>query len=250
MHVFMGANGRLAASCRSQRRSIWHAACDTNAPDATASGEVLSRVMECPTAARTAYQFSYVRGLLVKFQNSVDIPLPVEQAWKVLLDVPGIVPCLPGAELVEVESDTSFKGKVAVRLGPVALVFSGRAVIDSIDDATHSASIRAQGIDTKGRGGANAVMNFKLLPVDGGSSIHVETDLNLNGFVAQYGRGAGVVREVAAQLMTQFADALKAQLALDAAATERQFNGSTPARPISGVSLLARSLWSAATKRE
>ena len=81
----------------------------------------------------------------MKFDNSIDIPLPVGEAWKLLLDVPRIAPCMPGAELTEVESPTSFKGKVTVRLGPVGLAFAGRAKIEDVDHAAHRARIKAQG---------------------------------------------------------------------------------------------------------
>ena len=79
----------------------------------------------------------------MKFDNAFELPLPVERAWALLLDVPRIAPCMPGAELVEVTDDRSYKGKVAVRLGPVALIFAGRAVIEQIDDLAHKARIKA-----------------------------------------------------------------------------------------------------------
>jgi carbon monoxide dehydrogenase subunit G len=195
----------------------------------------------------------------MKFDNSVEIPLPVDEAWKVLLDVPRIAPCLPGAELTEIEGDNRFKGKVSVKLGPVALAFTGRATIEGIDNAAHRARIKAQGLDSKGRGGANAVVDFELQPSPQGCSVLVHTDLTLNGAVAQYGRGAGLIREVAANLMDQFAEALKAKLmaegALGAPAQAAPAGGAQPAaasvapaapaaaKPISGMSLFFRVLW-------
>ena len=148
----------------------------------------------------------------MKFDNSFELPLPPARAWTLLLDVPRIAPCMPGAELTEVESDRSFKGKVSVRLGPVALAFAGRAVIEGLDNDSHTARIRAQGLDSKGRGGASAVVDFRLEPVAGGSKVIIGTDLTLTGSVAQYGRGAGVIREVASQLTLQFAQALRREL--------------------------------------
>jgi len=148
----------------------------------------------------------------MKFDNAFELPLPPDRAWGALLDVPRIAPCMPGAELVEVESERSFKGKVSVRLGPVALTFAGRATIEEIDNDNHTARIKAQGLDAKGRGGANAVVDFRLLPSEAGSRVEISTDLMLSGAVAQYGRGAGVIREVAAQLTDEFSKNLRHDL--------------------------------------
>lgn len=184
----------------------------------------------------------------MKFENTFELPLPPDRAWALLLDVPRIVSCMPGAELVEVENDRSFKGKVSVRLGPVALVFNGRAVIESIDNENHTARIKAQGLDAKGRGGASAVVDFKLLPVPQGSNVVISTDLTLSGSVAQYGRGAGVIREVAAELTSEFSKALRRQLSAEmpvagvtAASAPERLQGQAP-RSISGFSLLFRVL--------
>ena len=189
----------------------------------------------------------------MQFDESVEIPLPVNEAWKLLLDIPQIAPCLPGAELTGIENDTTFKGKVSVRLGPVALAFSGLATIEEIDATNHRARIKAQGIDSKGRGGANAVIGFALLPSASGTTVSVHTDLTLSGSVAQYGRATGLIREVAAQLTNQFADALKAKLTSEGQLYESDAEADVSAsaqhvKPISGMSLLARSLWNASRR--
>ena len=122
------------------------------------------------------------------FDNSFEVPLPPDQAWKTLMDIERIAPCMPGAELTEIVDDKTFKGKVSVRLGPVALTFQGTATFEDIDDAVHTATVKAQGADAKGRGGANANVGFHLEPSDAGSSVKIHTDLQLSGSVAQYGR--------------------------------------------------------------
>jgi hypothetical protein len=154
----------------------------------------------------------------MEFDNSFEVPLPVDEAWKVLMDIRRIAPCLPGAELTEVVDDRTYKGKVGVRLGPVSLAFAGTVRFDEIDDANHGARIAAQGSDTKGRGAANATATFHLEPVSGGSRVLVHTNLTLSGAVAQYGRGVGIIQMTAAQIITQFAANLKAQLGPAAAA--------------------------------
>jgi uncharacterized protein len=206
----------------------------------------------------------------MEFDNSFDVPLPPERAWALLMDIPRIAPCMPGAELSEVVDAQNYKGKIAVRLGPVALAFAGRVKIDAIDDANRSARVTAQGSDAKGRGAANATATFHIEPAGDGSRVLIHTDLMLSGAVAQYGRGVGMIQATAAQIIGQFAGNLRAQLAREvpsaaaptpsaaaasaaAAAPPRQpQHGAQPpvppptppaARPISGLSLLARVIW-------
>jgi carbon monoxide dehydrogenase subunit G len=187
----------------------------------------------------------------VEFDNSFEVPLPPAEAWPVLMDIKRIAPCMPGAELTEVVDDQTYKGKIGVRLGPVALTFAGTVRFEEIDNANHRARVKAQGTDAKGRGGANATAAFRLEPVASGSKVLVHTDLALSGAVAQYGRGVGMIQATAAQIINQFAGNLKAQLAATpvAAAPEAVSSASpTPsaaAKPISGFSLMAKVLWNA-----
>ena len=206
----------------------------------------------------------------MEFDNAFEVPLPVDDAWKVLMDIRRIAPCLPGAELTEVVDDRTYKGKVGVRLGPVSLAFAGTVKFEEIDDANHRAKVAAQGSDAKGRGAANATATFHLEPVTGGSKVLVHTNLTLSGAVAQYGRGVGIIQMTAAQIITQFANNLKAQLAQEDAAIAAapsltdapsislasmppapaaQLTVSAPqpappaAKPISGFALMANVLW-------
>jgi uncharacterized protein len=164
----------------------------------------------------------------MEFDNSFEVPLPVDQAWKLLMDIRRIAPCLPGAELTEVVDDRTYKGKVGVRLGPVSLAFAGTVKFDEIDDAAHRAKISAQGSDAKGRGGANATATFHLEPVPAGAKVLVHTNLTLSGAVAQYGRGVGIIQVTAAQIITQFANNLKAQFAPAVAAPATQAAAASP----------------------
>jgi carbon monoxide dehydrogenase subunit G len=158
----------------------------------------------------------------MEFDNSFEVPLPVDETWKLLMDIRRIAPCLPGAELTEVVDDRTYKGKVGVRLGPVSLAFAGTVKFDEIDDAAHRAKISAHGSDAKGRGAANATATFHLEPVAAGSKVLVHTNLTLSGAVAQYGRGVGIIQVTAAQIITQFANNLKAQFAPAVAAPATQ----------------------------
>lgn len=178
----------------------------------------------------------------MEIKNSFDVALPPDQAWKILMDIPRIVPCMPGAELVEMVDDRTFKGKVAVKLGPIALVFNGKAEFEQIDDVAHTARAKAQGTDTKGRGGASAVVTFHLIPIAVGSRVDVVTDVALSGSVAQYGRGTGVIQSVASQLIAQFASSLNALLAQNPPSAQTNSApppvAPAPAKPISAFGLM------------
>ena len=206
----------------------------------------------------------------MEFDNSFEVPLPVGDAWNVLMDIRRIAPCMPGAELTDVVDQHTYKGRIGVRLGPVALTFAGTVKFEEIDDANRTARVAAQGSDSKGRGAANAVASFHLEPVGDGTKVLVHTNLSLSGAVAQYGRGVGIIQMTAAQIITQFANNLKAQLAREgagaaslpppadaqplssAAASPAPAPQSTApeqppappaAKPISGFALMAKVLW-------
>jgi uncharacterized protein len=155
----------------------------------------------------------------MEFDNSFDVPLPAEDAWKVLMDIRRIAPCMPGAELTDMVDERTYKGRIGVRLGPVALSFAGTVKFEEIDDANRTARVAAQGSDSKGRGGANAVASFHLEQTGDGTKVLVHTNLTLSGAVAQYGRGVGIIQITAAQIITQFANNLKAQLAKEGGPT-------------------------------
>lgn len=173
----------------------------------------------------------------VKINNAFDVSLPPARAWEVLMDVERIVPCVPGAELLEVIDERTYKGKVSVKLGPVALSFNGRVAFDEINDEDHSATLRAQGQDDKGRGGANATVDFRVTGNGAGSRVEIDTDLMLSGTVAQYGRAQGVIAQVADEIVSQFADCLAERLDRDANQTMAGEPASA-AQPLSAFALI------------
>lgn len=140
----------------------------------------------------------------MRFDNSFFVAAPPERAWALLLDVPKIAPCLPGARLTEVVAADRYKGEAAVKLGPVQLQFGGEAQL-AVDAVARSARVTAKGADRKGRGNAAAIVNFALLPEGNGTRVNVDTELTLTGSVAQYGRASGLVKEIANGLIGQFA---------------------------------------------
>jgi uncharacterized protein len=149
----------------------------------------------------------------MEITNSLEVPVSPDEAWVILLDIPRIMPCVPGAALIEVLDDKTYKGKVTVRLGPVSLSFVGTARFDELDPAAKRARVLAKGSDSKGRGGADATVLLQLYPSETGTRVEVQTNVALSGSVAQYGRGTGIIQSVATQLTNQFAQNLKAMLA-------------------------------------
>jgi uncharacterized protein len=171
----------------------------------------------------------------MEFDNSFDVPLLPAQTWALLMDIPRIAPCMPGAELTEIVDPQNYKGKISVRLGPVALTFAGRVEFESIDNANHSARVKAQGNDAKGRGAANAAATFRIESAASGSKVLIHTDLMLSGAVAQYGRGVGMIQATAAQIIGQFATNLRTQLAQQPPVSSPPLSPELPASPQAAV---------------
>lgn len=149
----------------------------------------------------------------MEFENDFSVPVPIDQAWSVLMDVERIAPCLPGAELTEVLGPDCYRGLVNIRLGPMAFSFAGTARIEDRNDRDYSARVVASGNDSKGRGGARSVVHFALEPAGEETRVMVRTDMQLSGSVAQFGRGAGIINDVAAKLIAEFEQNLRMELA-------------------------------------
>jgi uncharacterized protein len=180
----------------------------------------------------------------MKLQNTFDVPLPPADAWRVLLDIERVAPCLPGAELIEALPGNAYKGKVGVRLGPVAVSFVGTARFEEIDEGARRVRVRAGGTEEKGRGGAQALVEFALTETAPRlTHVAIVTDLTLNGAVAQYGRGAAMIEDVAQQMVRRFAETLKVQIEGSEAARAAAL--SEARKPVSGLALVFGALWRA-----
>jgi hypothetical protein len=135
------------------------------------------------------------------------------RVWEVLTDIPGIAPCMPGAELHEVVDD-EYRGVVKVKVGPITAQYRGAAQFVDRDDDAHRAVLRAEGRETRGQGNAKATITTRLDPDGDGTRVSVTTDLMITGRVAQFGRG--VLADVSAKLLDQFVVCLEQKLAGDA----------------------------------
>ena len=142
--------------------------------------------------------------------NEFTVNRPIDEAWPVICDLERIAPCLPGAQLQEIEGD-EYRGIVKVKLGAVATQFKGAASFTSRDDTNYTASLHAEGRDTGGRGNAAAEITARAEALSPTSTrIEVIADLHITGKVAQFGRG--ILGDVSKKLMTQFATNLNAML--------------------------------------
>lgn len=148
----------------------------------------------------------------MQIENGFVVPLELEKAWTTLLDVPSIADCMPGAKLLEAQNDDTYKGEIQVKLGPVLMSFRGTAQIAEYDAARHTAKVKAQGRDTKGRGNASAMVTFALEDAGDATRVSLTTDLNLSGSVAQYGRSSGLIKDLADRLIGEFASNLEKKL--------------------------------------
>ena len=138
--------------------------------------------------------------MLIK--NEFEVAEPVEKVWQFFDNIPQVAACLPGAELTEDLGDDKYKGKVAVRMGPVRLQFAGTADITERDEAAKRVVVHASGADEKGRGQASMVVTATLTRASRGTKVGVTQDLQLSGAAAQYGRG--MIGDVTAVLMRDF----------------------------------------------
>lgn len=169
----------------------------------------------------------------MELNNEFQVGVPVERAWAVLTDVERIAPCLPGAQLQEIEGE-EFRGIVKVRVGPITAQYKGVARFLEQDRAGGRMVLRAEGRDTRGQGNANATITATLTSVGGGTRVAVVTDLTVTGKVAQFGRG--VLADVSAKLLDQFVACLEADvLGADAAASSSNGSGAAPAIESSAV---------------
>jgi carbon monoxide dehydrogenase subunit G len=141
----------------------------------------------------------------VHLEHSFSVPVGIDEAWKVLLDIERIAPCMPGAALDSVDGD-EFTGTVKVKLGPINLTYKGHASFVEKDEAARRAVIDARGRDARGNGTAAAKVTATLAEAGGTTNVQVSTELEITGKPAQFGRG--VMEDVGNKLIGQFAKAL------------------------------------------
>jgi uncharacterized protein len=160
--------------------------------------------------------------------NEFIVNRPIEEAWAIITDVERIAPCLPGAELQEIEGEV-YRGLVKVKVGPISASLKGQAIFLERDDVNHRAVLKGDGRDAS-KGNASAIITATLEQQTPTSSIcKVHTDLTMTGKVAQFGRGA--LADVSTKLMVQFSQNLDEMLANDANSAPAEATAAAPQAP-------------------
>jgi carbon monoxide dehydrogenase subunit G len=155
-------------------------------------------------------------------QSSFRTEAPIDVVWRVLTNIEVAAPCFPGAQLGEKQEDGTYKGSFNIKLGPMSFLFAGKFGFVSLDPQTHHAKINASGSDTKGRGGAQALVDVQLTQEAAHTLVDIVSDATLSGGVAQFGRGTGMIQALTQQLIDQFARQLSVVIAQDLAAIPDQ----------------------------
>jgi carbon monoxide dehydrogenase subunit G len=171
----------------------------------------------------------------VKLENSFEVTASNEQAWDLLMDVPRVIPCMPGAELIETIDESHWKARMRVKLGPISLSFLTDVSREEVDEAGHRVKLATKAREERGRGAANATIESSLASVEGRTRVTTVTDLALTGMAAQFGRG--LVQDVTAQLLESFAYCLEQQLATQQENPAAPALVAAPPRPVSGLKL-------------
>lgn len=176
----------------------------------------------------------------MKIKNSFRVPLAVDEAWRVLNDIPRVARFAPGAELIEERDDGSYLGVVKVRLGPIALSFKGVLAYKEQDEAGRRVVAEASGSEERARGTARADVVFTLVQESEMSTrVDVDTDVQLAGSIAQYGRGVALMQSTAQVLMEQFAKNFAAGFDQGAA----QDGAGKSAAPVSALAVTGKALY-------
>jgi carbon monoxide dehydrogenase subunit G len=149
----------------------------------------------------------------MQLENSFQVSAPPDQVFAYLLDINKVVGCVPGAELTEVVDESTFKGKVKVKVGPITVAYSGTARISERNDAERLATLSAEGRETTGPGSARASAQMRVQTAGEGSLVTITTDYHIAGRVAQFGRG--VMEDVSKRLIGEMARCIQANVETD-----------------------------------
>ncbi|MFF7886736.1 SRPBCC family protein [Streptomyces sp. NPDC020794] len=173
----------------------------------------------------------------MELHHEFTVPVPVDDAWRALLDVERIAPCMPGATVDEYDGKT-VTGSVKVKVGPITVTYRGTAVFEEQDESAHRMVLIASGKETRGQGTARATVTGTLGERDGGTAVSVRTDLTVTGRPAQFGRG--VLAEVGDKLVGQFAECLARRLEEPTDRTEpaEPLQPAQPVQPVQPIDLL------------
>lgn len=175
----------------------------------------------------------------MQLRNQFFVPASPEETWNALVDVERVAGCMPGASL-ERAGDDEVTGVMDLKVGPVSLTYEGDARFLEKDEDARRIVLRADGKEQRGAGAAGATVTAQAQGDDGGTRVTVETDLEVTGRPAQFGRG--VLADVSQQMLDRFAEALSNELGAqtrDARSADGRVQAETPAAPERGAAVPA-----------
>jgi uncharacterized protein len=172
----------------------------------------------------------------ITLTESFRVDAPIERVWRYLIDPQQVARCLPGAEILEMESARAFRGAIKVRVGPVTASFQGKAELAEVDESQYRVRLTGSGRDAAGGNTATLRMTSTLRAVDGATEVRVESSVDLAGRLMQFGRG--MVQEVSRQIFAQFAACVQSSIPMPT--VERP---AAPVKPVSAIPLAFRALW-------
>lgn len=180
--------------------------------------------------------------------QSFEVAHPPERVWAFFADVPAVAACMPGAEFAEQLDAQRYRGKMSVKLGPLAALFSTEVTVTR-NDSELIGVVEGRGTDQRSNSRVQSKLTYTLAPRDGGNAtdIHIKADVALAGALAQFGR-SGIVQDIAARLTAEFAKNLHARLAAQSAPAAAAAAVAAPARELRAGSLLLAALWARITR--
>jgi carbon monoxide dehydrogenase subunit G len=147
----------------------------------------------------------------MKMEQSFEVAAPLDVVWSALLDLERVAPCLPGATITGHDDDGTYHGEFRVKLGPTTAAYNGTIKIEEVDEANHRATLRANGTDKRGQGGAHATIVNSVREGDGVTHVDAVTDFTITGRLARFGRG-GMIQDISNRLLRDFATCLQSRL--------------------------------------
>jgi carbon monoxide dehydrogenase subunit G len=167
----------------------------------------------------------------MKLEQSFTVAAPVEQVWDMLIDVERVAPCLPGAEITGQSPDGSYEGNFTVKLGPTTASYRGSLRMESLDEASRTATMHAKGTDKRGQGGANATIVSTMRQEGEETVVDVATDFTITGRLARFGRG-GMIEDISKRMMRDFSQCLQASMASEPAPAAAEAPAVAAAAPV------------------
>jgi carbon monoxide dehydrogenase subunit G len=147
----------------------------------------------------------------MKLEQAFEVQAPIEQVWEALIDLERVAPCLPGATITGHDEDGTYHGEFKVKLGPTTAAYKGTVKIEEADAATHTATMRANGTDKRGQGGAHATIVNRLISEGEVTRVEAVTDFTITGRLARFGRG-GMIEDISNRLMRDFSTCLQSRI--------------------------------------